>query len=45
MLLEQITAHEVADKSRRSLERRLRQAHLGRFKQIADFDWLWPTED
>lgn len=44
MLLEQIAAHEVADKSRRSLERRLRQARLGRFKQIADFDWLWPRK-
>jgi DNA replication protein DnaC len=44
ILLEQIAASEVADKSRRSLERRLRQAHLGRFKPLADFDWLWPKK-
>ena len=28
----------------RSLERRLRAAHLGHFKPLADFDWLWPKE-
>jgi DNA replication protein DnaC len=44
ILLEQIAASEVADKSRRSLERRLRHARLGRFKPIADFDWLWPKK-
>jgi DNA replication protein DnaC len=43
-LLEQIAAAEVADKSRRSLERRLRLARLGRFKPVADFDWLWPRK-
>lgn len=43
-LLEQIASAELADKSRRSLERRLRQARLGRFKPLADFDWLWPTK-
>lgn len=44
MLLEQIAAAETVDKSRRSLERRLRLARLGRFKPIADFDWLWPKK-
>lgn len=43
-LLEQIAAVETADKSRRSLERRLRAAHLGRFKPISDFDWSWPKK-
>jgi DNA replication protein DnaC len=44
ILLEQIVAAETADKSRRSLERRLRHARLGRFKPLADFDWLWPKK-
>jgi DNA replication protein DnaC len=43
-LLEQIAANELSDKSRRSLERRLRLARLGRFKPIADFDWSWPSK-
>ena len=33
---------EAAERSRRSLERRLREAHIGRFKPLADFDWAWP---
>jgi len=28
--------------ARRSLERRLREARIGRFKPICDFDWNWP---
>lgn len=43
-LLEHIAATETGDKSRRSLERRLRRARLGRFKPLADFDWLWPKK-
>ena len=35
---------EAAERSRRSLERRLREAHLGRFKPLADFDWAWPRQ-
>jgi len=34
---------EETERSRRSLERRLRSAHIGRFKPLADFDWDWPT--
>ena len=34
---------EEHERSRRSLERRLRSAHIGRFKPLADFDWDWPT--
>jgi DNA replication protein DnaC len=33
---------EEQERSRRSLERRLGNAHLGRFKPLADFDWEWP---
>jgi DNA replication protein DnaC len=42
-ILEEIARSEVADKTKRSFERRLAQAHLGRFKLLADFDWNWPT--
>ena len=38
----QMLAWEAAERSRRSLERRLREAHIGRFKPLADFDWAWP---
>lgn len=34
---------EEKERSRRSLERRLASAHIGRFKPLADFDWAWPT--
>lgn len=34
---------EAQERSRRSLERRLRAAHIGAFKALADFDWQWPT--
>lgn len=33
---------EEDERSRRSLERRIRGARLGAFKSIADFDWQWP---
>ena len=35
---------EEAERARRSLKRRLDEAHLGAFKLIADFDWAWPTK-
>ena len=38
----QMLAWEAAERGRRSLERRLRAAHIGRFKALADFDWAWP---
>ena len=34
---------EEDERARRSLERRLRDAHIGRFKPLCDFDWNWPT--
>ena len=33
----------LEDRQRRSVERRLKAARLGRFKPIADWDWDWPT--
>lgn len=35
---------EEAERNQRGLERRLRQARLGRFKSLADFDWEWPKQ-
>ena len=35
---------EETERARRSLERRLRCAHIGRFKPLADFDWAWPAQ-
>jgi DNA replication protein DnaC len=35
---------ESIERAQRSLERRLREAHLGRFKPLADFDWGWPKQ-
>ena len=40
----QLLGWEAAERSRRSLERRVRDAHIGRFKPLADFDWKWPTQ-
>lgn len=42
-LLEYIAAIELEDRARRSLERRMSRARLGRFKPVADFDWSWPS--
>ncbi len=33
---------EEDQRARRSLERRLTSARIGRFKPLADFDWAWP---
>jgi len=42
--LEKVIEYEEAERGRRSLERRIRNAKLGRFKPMADFDWAWPKE-
>lgn len=42
--LEQILRCESSDRTRRSLERRLRLSRIGAFKPMADFDWNWPTK-
>jgi len=34
---------EEQERRRRSLERRLKEAHIGSFKPLCDFDWSWPT--
>ena len=35
---------EEQSRTQRGLERRLRQARLGSFKPLADFDWRWPKK-
>ena len=42
--IENLIAWEEQERSRRSLERRLSSAHIGRFKPLADFDWQWPDQ-
>lgn len=42
--LEDLLTHEEEERHRRSQERRLRRARLGKFKLMADFDWNWPSE-
>jgi DNA replication protein DnaC len=33
---------EEQERARRSLVRRLSDAHIGRFRPLCDFDWNWP---
>lgn len=40
--VESLLQWEEEERARRSLERRLRDAHIGRFKPLCDFDWVWP---
>src|SRR5438045_5406649 len=44
MLLEELCRSEIQDRSRRSLERRLRVSANKSFKPLADFEWNWPTK-
>jgi DNA replication protein DnaC len=41
--LERLVDAELAARSRQRVERRLKDARLGRFKVMADFEWDWPT--
>jgi DNA replication protein DnaC len=34
---------EERERDRRSFERRVREARIGNFKPMADFDWKWPA--
>src|ERR1039458_2885456 len=43
-ILEQLVQAEGAERSRRSLERRLRISGIKSFKPMADFDWSWPAK-
>jgi len=43
-VLEQMGQMETDERSRRSLERRLRLSGIKNFKLMADFDWSWPAK-
>jgi DNA replication protein DnaC len=42
--LQRVLGYEEKERARRGLQRRVRNAKLGRFKPMADFDWKWPKE-
>jgi DNA replication protein DnaC len=44
MLLEQLAQAEAEDRSRRSLERRLRVSGIKSFKPMVDYEWSWPSK-
>lgn len=44
ILMERLADIEAEDRSRRSLERRLRISGIKKFKPMADFDWNWPKK-
>ena len=39
--VERLLTWEETERQRRSLERRLSAARIGRFNPLADFDWIW----
>lgn len=41
-IIEKIITWEEVERVSRSLERRLKSAHIGRFKPLSEFDWNWP---
>lgn len=43
-VLEKLVEVETAERMRRSLKRRERNAKIGHIVPFADFDWEWPTE-
>ena len=42
--LNQLLSVEEVERSRRSLERRIKSAKLGQFKPMGDFEWGWPKK-
>ena len=42
--LERLVEAELAARLQQRVERRLKDARLGRFKMMADFEWNWPTQ-
>ena len=42
--LARLVALETEERTRRSLENRLRVSGLGSFKPLCDFDWAWPKK-
>ena len=44
VLLETLVRAELDARARQRVERRLKEARVGRFKAMADFEWDWPTQ-
>lgn len=44
IVLEELVRLETLHRAQKSTERRMRSAHIGSFKPIADFDWNWPVQ-
>lgn len=42
--LEPLLIAEEQERDRRSYERRIREARIGQFKPISEFDWSWPAQ-
>lgn len=42
--LDHLLEIEEEERAKRSLERRIRNAKIGRFKPLVDFEWDWPEE-
>jgi DNA replication protein DnaC len=40
--LEKLLREEEMEREKRSLERRIKDADIGQFKPMSDFDWSWP---
>lgn len=43
-IIRKIVELEIVEKSQRGAERRVRQAKLGRFRRVSEFDWNWPDK-
>jgi len=44
VLLETLVRAELDARARQRVERRLKEARVGRFKAMADFEWAWPKQ-
>ena len=42
VLLEELARQESLHRAGKSAERRMKAAHIGSFRPMADFDWNWP---
>jgi DNA replication protein DnaC len=42
--IESLIAWEEEERLAHSLERRIKNGHIGRFKPLAEFDWNWPKK-
>jgi DNA replication protein DnaC len=42
--LEKFLDEEEKERAKRSLERRIKEAQIGQFKPMSEFDWSWPEE-